>query len=120
MDQLEDWNLWTRYTLHDDFVHVEKTTSKYRVPDDAREAAERQARFDAAYAGALERQGALKLELSARQISEMADAYVRSQSMVFVSRADMRKLARSHKVLARMASWRRPAVDWLRRKGLWQ
>jgi hypothetical protein len=120
MDQLEDWNLWTRYTLQDDFVHVEKTTSKYRVPDDSREAAERQARFDAAYEGAIERQGALKLSLSARQIAEMADAYVRSQSMVFVSRADVRKLARSHRVLARMAAWRRPAADWLRRRGLWQ
>ncbi|MEO8848820.1 MAG: glycosyltransferase family 2 protein, partial [Casimicrobiaceae bacterium] len=31
MDQLEDWNLWTRYTLDDDFLLVEKTTSKYRV-----------------------------------------------------------------------------------------
>ena len=36
MDQLEDWNLWTRYTLEDDFVLVEKTTSKYRVPADTR------------------------------------------------------------------------------------
>ena len=34
MDQLEDWNLWTRYTLEDDFVMVDKTTSKYRVPAD--------------------------------------------------------------------------------------
>jgi len=32
MDQLEDWNLWTRYTLEDDFAFIEKTTSKYRVP----------------------------------------------------------------------------------------
>ena len=49
MDQLEDWNLWTRYTLEDDFVLVEKTTSKYRVPADTRVAAERQALLDRAY-----------------------------------------------------------------------
>jgi GT2 family glycosyltransferase len=120
MDQLEDWNLWTRYTLEDDFVHVEKTTSKYRVPDDSREAAERQARFDAAYAGAIERQEALKVTLSARQIAEMADAYVRSQSMVFALRPAVRRLARSNPVFARLAAWRRPARDWLRRRGLWQ
>ncbi|HSJ96361.1 MAG TPA: glycosyltransferase, partial [Myxococcota bacterium] len=61
MDQLEDWNLWTRYTIEDDLVTVEKTTSKYRVPDDAREAAERQARLDAAYPDAVARQRALTL-----------------------------------------------------------
>ena len=27
MDQLEDWNLWTRYTMRDDFVQVRKLTS---------------------------------------------------------------------------------------------
>ena len=69
MDQLEDWNLWTRYTLEDDFVLVEKTTSKYRVPADARVAAERQALLDRAYADALERQRALRVTLSPREIS---------------------------------------------------
>ena len=49
MDQLEDWNLWTRYTLEDDFVLVEKTTSKYRVPAGARDAAGRQELLDRAY-----------------------------------------------------------------------
>ena len=53
MDQLEDWNLWTRYTLEDDFLLVEKTTSKYRVPASAREAAARQALLDRAYRDAV-------------------------------------------------------------------
>ena len=66
MDQLEDWNLWTRYTLENDFVLVEKTTSKYRVPAAARIAAERQALLDRAYEDALERQRALALTLSPR------------------------------------------------------
>src|SRR6185503_17108159 len=53
MDQLEDWNLWTRYTLDDDFLLVDKTTSKYRVPASAREAASRQALLDEAYRDAV-------------------------------------------------------------------
>src|SRR5690348_33877 len=89
MDQLEDWNLWTRYTLSDDFVLVEKTTSKYRVPADAFLAAERQALLDRAYADALERQRAMRLTLSPRDISEMADAYVRSQTVVMLTRSDL-------------------------------
>jgi len=86
MDQLEDWNLWTRYTLEDDFVLVAKTTSKYRVPANARLAAERQALLDKAYAPALERQSALLVTLSPREISRMADSYVRSQTVMMVTR----------------------------------
>lgn len=32
LDCLEDWNLWTRYSLKDDFLYVPKTTSLYRIP----------------------------------------------------------------------------------------
>ena len=34
VDALEDWDLWVRYSLHTDFVYVEKTTSIYRIPYD--------------------------------------------------------------------------------------
>jgi hypothetical protein len=120
MDQLEDWNLWTRYTLDEDFVQVEKTTSKYRVPDDAREAARRQERLDAAYRDAAERQRSLKLTLSAREITLMADAWAQGLSPGVAARHNMRRLALSNRVFARIAAWRRPARDWLRRRGLWQ
>ena len=120
MDQLEDWNLWTRYTLKDDFVHVEKTTSKYRVPADAREAAERQARLDAAYHGAVERQRSLQLQLSAREIALMAEAYAHNRSLRVATRAQLRRVALSNRAIARVAAWRRPAREWLRRRGLWQ
>jgi hypothetical protein len=120
MDQLEDWNLWTRYTLKDDFVHVEKTTSKYRVPADAREAAERQSKLDAAYRGAVERQRSLQLQLSAREVAEMAEAYHRQRSIAVAARAELRRVALSNRAFARVAAWRRPAREWLRRRGLWQ
>jgi GT2 family glycosyltransferase len=118
MDQLEDWNLWTRYTLEDDFLLVEKTTSKYRVPAAARVAAERQALLDRAYADALERQRALKVTLSPREISDMADTYVRSQTVMMVTRNDLRRFVGSHRWLSRIAAWRRPVGEFLRRRGL--
>jgi GT2 family glycosyltransferase len=34
LDVLEDWDLWVRYSLKNDFLYVEKTTSLYRVPFD--------------------------------------------------------------------------------------
>jgi GT2 family glycosyltransferase len=118
MDQLEDWNLWTRYTLEDDFVLVEKTTSKYRVPADAFVAADRQALLDRAYADALERQRALRLTLSPREISEMTDAYVRNETVMMVTRGDLRRIVGGSWVLSRMASFRRPLRQVMRRFGV--
>ena len=117
MDQLEDWNLWTRYTIEDDFVPVEKTTSKYRVPDDPRAAAARQALLDAAYPGAVERQRQLRLTLSPREIAQMAESYSREQAVVHATRNVMRQLAGSNRLFAWLAAWRAPTRAWLTRRG---
>ncbi|MGZ5650382.1 MAG: glycosyltransferase [Usitatibacter sp.] len=117
MDQLEDWNLWTRYTLEDDLEFVEKTTSKYRVPADRRVAAGRQAMLDRAYADALERQRAMRVTFSPRDISQMADSYVRSQTVVMVTRGDLRRFIGAHRVAMRLAAYRPVAGRVLRRLG---
>jgi GT2 family glycosyltransferase len=117
MDHLEDWNLWTRYTLEDAFVMVDKTTSKYRVPAEAQVAAGRQALLDRAYADALERQRKLTITLSPREIAEMAEAYTRSQVVMMVTQGDVRRIMRSNRVLAWLARYRRPAGQVLRRWG---
>jgi GT2 family glycosyltransferase len=94
MEQLEDWNLWTRYTLEDDFVLVEKTTSKYRVPADRDEAEERHRRLEAAYLDALKRQHALRVTLPLPEIAAIAASF-----------------ARRHRLAARLAAPR----PWLAR-----
>ena len=76
MDQLEDWNLWTRYTLVHELVLVEKTTSKYRVPADPVARSQRLAALQGAHYDALERQRQLQVACSPRQIVEMAHAFV--------------------------------------------
>jgi GT2 family glycosyltransferase len=114
MDQLEDWNLWTRYTLEDDFLFVEKTTSKYRVPAGARDAAGRQERLDRAYKDAVERQRELRVTLSPREISRMAEDYARTQSLVLVSRSDVRNFVVARPWLARIAAWRHPLARRLK------
>jgi GT2 family glycosyltransferase len=114
MHQLEDWNLWTRYTLEDDFVLVEKTTSLYRVPANPEEAAGRQARLDGAYQDAVRRQCAMRLTLSPHEISRMVDSYVRSQSLLMVSRSDMRHFVGARPWLTRLAAQRGPVLRRLR------
>jgi glycosyltransferase involved in cell wall biosynthesis len=108
MDQLEDWNLWTRYTLEDDFILVEKTTSKYRVPAEVKVAAERQAQLDRAYARALERQREMKLTVSPREIAQMAEAYARNEALMMLTRSDLRQIVVRHGWLARLAAFRHP------------
>ena len=82
MDQLEDWNLWTRYTLEDELTMVPRTTSKYRVPADGGEAARRQGALDGAYELAIERQRGMRANLSPRDVVVMAEAYARRTNLV--------------------------------------
>jgi GT2 family glycosyltransferase len=115
MDQLEDWNLWTRYTLERDFVAVPKTTSKYRVPDSVREAVRRQALLDAAYPSALARQQALRPRLPAQlDAARKIERLPRS-----AARAYARRVIASSRTLAALAAWRHPAKAWLRRRRIW-
>ncbi len=90
MDQLEDWNLWTRYTLEDDFLFVDKSTSKYRVPAGFHDIERRQGRLDAAYLMAMERQGKMVFRSNPRAVSESIDAYVRSQTVLMITRGQIR------------------------------
>jgi GT2 family glycosyltransferase len=119
MDQLEDWNLWTRYTLERDFVAVPKTTSKYRVPDSVREAVRRQGLLDAAYPSALARQQALRSRLTPARLAEV-DAPRRIERLPrSAARAYARRLIASSRTLAALAAWRHPAKAWLRRRRIW-
>lgn len=69
MDQLEDWNLWTRYSLADRFAIVDKTTSLYRVPGLHKIKYARQEALDAAYLDAIARQRKMKVELDPQTIA---------------------------------------------------
>lgn len=73
LDNLEDWNLWVRYSLFHDFEMVPKVTSLYRVPAKIETAVERQKMLDDYYAKAQEKHAQLRLELSPTQVLEAAE-----------------------------------------------
>ncbi|TDR31570.1 glycosyltransferase [Hydromonas duriensis] len=54
LDMLEDWNLWLRYAYKNKFKYVDKVTSLYRVPSDAKQKIERAQMLHAAYEIALQ------------------------------------------------------------------
>ena len=46
LDNLEDWDLWVRYSMYTDFTCIPKTTSIYRTPANKTNNAERQKALD--------------------------------------------------------------------------
>lgn len=114
MDQLEDWDLWVRYSLHDDFALLEKTTSRYRVPANVQETQVRLQRLDAAYAEARQRQDSLKMIISPRQFIDMAEAYHHGLA------ADLHRHARLRRMMSRIGLLgvaQKLKQRWLRLRG---
>jgi GT2 family glycosyltransferase len=104
MDQLEDWNLWTRYTLNDDFAFVEKTTSIYRIPAERAVQDERQQKLHNAYEAALLKQESMRAVIAPREFARAVNDFVRTQTVVVVTEQDLReRISRSPWV--RRATW---------------
>ena len=114
LDQLEDWNLWTRYTLADDFVFVAKTTSKYRVPANTRQSAARQSQLDAAYQMVKAKQAQMRIETTPFAVSAMVEDYLRNESLIHISKTDVRRWMAAHQVLRTLASYRGRVMRRLR------
>ncbi|NOT85685.1 MAG: glycosyltransferase, partial [Methylococcaceae bacterium] len=53
MDQLEDWNLWIKYAVNNEFKFIKKTTSIFRTPFDLNERVKRQKLLDISYDAAV-------------------------------------------------------------------
>jgi GT2 family glycosyltransferase len=73
LDNLEDWNLWVRYSLKHDFLMIPKVTSLYRVPAETDKAIQRQGILDDYYAIAQKKHAQLKVELSPPEILKLAE-----------------------------------------------
>ena len=113
MDQLEDWNLWTRFTIDADFVQLRKVTSLYRVPADFAEAARRQADLDAAYDEAVRRQEAIKFTADPLRVRHLAGDFARQNALIHVDRQQLFSMVGAWPWLARLNLWR--TLVWRRR-----
>ncbi|MEP6702236.1 MAG: glycosyltransferase [Betaproteobacteria bacterium] len=114
LDQLEDWNLWTRFALADDFVFVPKTTSKYRVPANTKQSAARQSQLDAAYQIVKAKQAQMRIETTPFAVSAMVEDYLRNESLIHISKTDVRRWVAGHSVLRTLASYRGRVMRRLR------
>ncbi len=106
MDQLEDWNLWTRYTIDVDFVQVRKLTSIFRVPGDTGSAAKRQGSLDAAYCDAVARQSSMFFTADPLLVRRLAEDFARQNALIHIDRQQVRDQIVRWPWLARLDAWR--------------
>lgn len=91
MEQLEDWNLWTRYTIDTDFVQLRKVTSKYRVPASVQTSTQRQGKLDDAYKDAVSRQEEMAFKATPGMVRQMAEDYAKANALIHVGRDQVRR-----------------------------
>lgn len=84
LENLEDWNLWVRYSLKNDFKLVPKVTSLYRVPDQLDKALQRQAVLDDYYVKAKAKHDLLKVELTLPEIQQIVEEMTRQSQVAGV------------------------------------
>lgn len=115
LNNLEDWNLWVRYTLEQDFLMVDKVTSMYRVPSRSEDAAMRQNSLDDYYAKAINKHEELKISLSPNQVVRMAEELARHLYVVPLKRRTLRDAILSRPWLMRLYYPMRRAASLMRR-----
>lgn len=70
LDNLEDWDMWQKYSAENTFLYVPKTTSLYRVPAKQENYKERQQELDSYYEKAKEHIAKRTIVVNAEQLLE--------------------------------------------------
>ena len=102
LENLEDWNLWVRYSLKNDFKLVPKVTSIYRVPDQLEKALQRQSVLDDYYAKAKAKHDLLKVELTLPEIQKIVEEITRQSQVAGVPTSWLKQILMHTPVLRRM------------------
>jgi GT2 family glycosyltransferase len=84
LENLEDWNLWVRYSLKNDFKLIQKVSSLYRVPDQLEKAIQRQTVLDDYYAKAKAKHDLLRVELTLPEIQQILEEMTRQNQVAGV------------------------------------
>ena len=115
LENLEDWNLWVRYSLKNDFKLVPKVTSIYRVPDQLEKALQRQSVLDDYYAKAKAKHDLLKVELTLPEIQKIVEEVTRQSQVAGVPTSWLKQILMHTPVLRRMYHSMKKVVSIWRR-----
>jgi glycosyltransferase involved in cell wall biosynthesis len=98
LENFEDWNLWTRYSLKHDFKYIPKTTSMYRVPANKDNLKSRQREFDCYYIKALEKQKELKITTSPDEIIHYCTEINKNMYLFQVSVENVKRILKRYSI----------------------
>ncbi len=93
LENLEDWNLWVRYSLESEFEMIDRVTSLYLVPRRGVDALGRLAALDSYSLKARQKNGSLKVELTVGEALEYAQEIGRYNIVGGLARRRLRAFA---------------------------
>ncbi len=100
LDNLEDWNLWTRYCSEDKFLLIEKTTSMYRISDDFQERIARQESLNSYYSLAVEKQKQLSFTITREELMDFYQNMVNYEKIpITYNKSKIKSLLSKFKIL---------------------
>ena len=102
LDNLEDWNLWTRYCLKHNFLLIEKTTSLYHIDNDIYSRMKRQESFDNYYALAIEKQKNIEISVSRQEIMDFYEEMVRYNHVSNTNKLRLKSFLLKYDILKKM------------------
>lgn len=92
LENLEDWNLWTRFATTANFRFVEKATSIYRVPASRKIETARREKLDDYYRVAKSRQKDMSFVISPDELFESFEEFARNHYVIAISHSRIRKI----------------------------
>lgn len=92
LENLEDWNLWTRFATTANFRFIEKATSIYRVPASRAIDTARREKLDDYYRVAKSRQKDMSFQISPDEFLEGFEQFARNHYVVAISHSRIRKI----------------------------
>ena len=96
IDYLEDWDLWVRYALNNNFLFIQKVTSMYRVPFDKTISKERQELLDSTLEQLKIKHKEYKPQISVAEVSSelqtILDSYIIKISPEVFAKVESRRL----------------------------
>jgi len=99
LENLEDWNLWTRFATTTNFRFVEKATSIYRAPASRAIDTARQEKLDEYYRVAKARQKYMSFQISPDELFESFEQFARDHYVVAISHSRIRKVILDNRLL---------------------
>jgi hypothetical protein len=84
------------------------------VPANSKQSAARQSQLDAAYQIVKAKQAQMRIETTPFAVSAMVEDYLRNESLIHISKTDVRRWMAGHSVLRTLASYRGRVMRRLR------